>query len=505
MTRRLWPPKPADAAGLSALFAFLLAARWGRWADPLVDFGRELYQAWRLGAGDSLYADLAHLHGPLSQWWNGLLFRLTGPSLRALVLSNLAVLALETALLHRLLARACGRAGATTGAAVFLCLFGFGDFTTYGVFSHATPYSHEATHGLLLALAVMEAAFHFEGMETAGLLWGLCALTKPEPALAALAGCAAAGLLRGRGAAAFAGAALLAPLAAWLFLAPAAGGAAAARGVAGSWAAPLADPRAMASLYARGFAGSPSAFFSPDWLEWARALPVLILVLAWKWGRGGAVRLGLCAFAWVLLAKIMFAARIHQYGFTLAAPGAALLAAAAMGRRRTRRALAAGAAAGFCVLGVLRSQQRAAERTYRLGSGADAFLCDRRGAVLAPALARLSVLVKPEGTLAVWPEGAMLNYLSRRRNPTPYLNLLPVELAVWGEAEVLAAYRRAPPDAILLVHRETPEFGQRLFGTDYGRELLAWAGQEYAEAGRVGDPPLVPGSRFGATLLLRRR
>ena len=44
----------------------MLAWTWGTWPDVLIDFGRELYIAWQLAAGKTLYADIPYFHGPLS-------------------------------------------------------------------------------------------------------------------------------------------------------------------------------------------------------------------------------------------------------------------------------------------------------------------------------------------------------------------------------------------------------------------------------------------------------
>lgn len=491
-----------DRALLAVLFAGLALLHWGRWADPVVDFGRELYTAWRLSSGDKLYSGLAHLHGPLSQWFNGLVFSMTGPSLRALVAMNLLVLALETHLLHRLLRRVGGRRGAFAGTAVFLTLFGFGDFTTYGVFNHVTPYSHEATHGLLLALAALEAGISDRPL-LSGLLWGLCALTKPEPALAALAGLSALRPPAGK-TARFVSGALGVPFLCWAVLSLRMGMRDAAWAVSGSWAAPLAAPAAVASIYSGSFASAPA--LSWDWLDWAQALPLAVGVLAWRTRRRPASR-AFAVFSLAMLAKILLAARIHHYGFTLAAPATALLAAAAVGIRPSRRVgrwAAAVFVAALSLSGAVRSLRTAENRTFVIGAGEDAFLCDKRGEVLAAVMPKVTALLAPGATLAVWPEGAMVNYLLRRRNPTPYLNLLPIELALWGEGRILAAYREAPPDAILLVHRETAGFGAAVFGRDYGQDLLTWAHEGYREVGGAGDPPLRPGSRFGVRLLLRR-
>ena len=38
------------------------------WPDVLVDFRREIYIAWRLAKGETLYADLAYHFGSLSPY-----------------------------------------------------------------------------------------------------------------------------------------------------------------------------------------------------------------------------------------------------------------------------------------------------------------------------------------------------------------------------------------------------------------------------------------------------
>ncbi len=74
---------------------------------------------------------------------------------------------------------------------------------------------------------------------------------------------------------------------------------------------------------------------------------------------------------------------------------------------------------------------------------------------------------------------------------------------MFGEAEKLAALQAAPPDAVLLIHKDTSEYGLPLFGRDYGRALFAWVQSRYHEVwvDPEGDPPLQPGSRLGSALL----
>src|SRR5713101_3014133 len=114
-------PAPADATAagrwagpllVAAVAATMLAVTWSRWADPLVDFGRELYVPWQLVRGRVLYADVAYLNGPLSPYLNALWFRLFGVGIRTLVLCNVAIVAAIVVLLYRLLEQRSDRLAA---------------------------------------------------------------------------------------------------------------------------------------------------------------------------------------------------------------------------------------------------------------------------------------------------------------------------------------------------------------------------------------------------------
>ena len=96
---------------------------WGRLVEIQVDFGREVYLAWQLSVGKRLYADLVYYYGPLSPYFNALLFDLFGVSLRALMVSNLVIAGLITVVLH-LLFRGLASAFATNVAClVFVLVF----------------------------------------------------------------------------------------------------------------------------------------------------------------------------------------------------------------------------------------------------------------------------------------------------------------------------------------------------------------------------------------------
>ena len=143
-------------------------------------------------------------------------------------------------------------------------------------------------------------------------------------------------------------------------------------------------------------------------------------------------------------------------------------------------------------------------KAHPVGAGRDLHYANARGPYVAAAMDGLARLEPGDGTLAVLPEGVMINYLLRRKTSLPYLTMLPSDVATFGEDELLAALQRAPPDYVALVHRDTSEMGPRFFGRDYGQRTLAWIGERYVSAGGVGDPPLQPGSAFGIRVLRRK-
>jgi hypothetical protein len=226
-------------------------------------------------------------------------------------------------------------------------------------------------------------------------------------------------------------------------------------------------------------------------------------------------RLPFAVWSFALLAKMLLAARLSQYGFALAAP-AVLFAVAALAGWWPGRAerggrspwIARGAMVGLALVLIVHclstTNRFLARKTYAVGSGADRVRADLRGSYVAAALGSLAEQRQPGETLVVLPEGATLNHWSGAPNPTPYLNFMPPELALFGEEPMLDALRRAAPDWLILVHKDTSEYGVPFFGRDYARSFAPWIAEHYVTVQVFGDKPLVAGARFGVALLRRR-
>jgi hypothetical protein len=563
----------------------MLAWTWGTWPDVLVDFGRELYVAWQLAEGRRLYADLAYFNGPLSPYLNALWFRLFGVSLRTLVAANLVVLTLVTLLFYRIVREIAGRLAAAAAGVTFLVLFACIQLVRTGNYNFVCPYSHEMTHGLLLALAAVYAlsrlpTYGAAAAAAGGLALGLVLLTKPEVGVAAVSAAVVAvaasfGAVRHKGATAatLVGATLVPPLAAVVLLAATMPFADALAGALGGWrwivrrelastpfyrlgmgthdpGASLVTLLEASGLYALTFgplallalrrsltpvrkvAGLAAVLglalvlwqYGPiDWFEAARPLPLASAVLVFA----AAVRarrpptepatileLSMAVLGTVLLAKIALAARVHHYGFALAAPATLLVVAtllarapAAIARRGGDATLFRAGVLVFLALGLVVHLRIAAhwiaEKTVPVGSGADAFLADGRGPVVNETLREIAARGATGQTLAVLPEGVMLNYLARRRTSVRHLNFMPIELVMFGEETMLGELAAHPPDFVSLVHKDAAEYGARFFGHDYGRRLAAWVAQHYRPVAQHGAPPFVD-ERFGIVLGARK-
>jgi hypothetical protein len=219
--------------------------------------------------------------------------------------------------------------------------------------------------------------------------------------------------------------------------------------------------------------------------------------------------LALGVLALVLLGKMVLAVRVGHYGFALAAPATVVLVLALMrwlpdvlDRQGVRGDVVRGSVVGllvvFCVAHVRVTASWMERKTETVGAGGDAFRSDVRGAWVAMAVDELRR--RAVGSAAVLPEGVLINYLARVPNPTPYINFMPPEEILFGDEAWEASFRASPPDAIVIVPKDTSEFGRGPFGVGYGLGLAAWIRAEYVPAATLRRD----GYGFEVRVLVRR-
>ena len=219
-------------------------------------------------------------------------------------------------------------------------------------------------------------------------------------------------------------------------------------------------------------------------------------------------------FALVLLAKMALHPRFQNYGFALALPATMVMVVLLLHRIPNWIDGAGGYGASFRLSGLVflllvglaffwPSVLVYREKNLPFGHGEDMYKVQDRYVVMQRLLDRLPSLVGPEETMLALPEGIMLNFQLRRRNPTPHINFMPPELIMFGESEIIAALEQSPPDVIVLIKRQTIEYGFETIGSGYGEELMRWVSRSYPVVETIEDPALF-GENFSKALVLRR-
>jgi hypothetical protein len=222
----------------------------------------------------------------------------------------------------------------------------------------------------------------------------------------------------------------------------------------------------------------------------------------------------LLLLAGALLIPMALRTRIYHYGFALAMPATLMFIVALLGwfPRWLDRGGGSGAIFRYCALVILAivvalhvrivHQQLSTPKTW-VGTGRDSFKADAgRAEPINDAVQQISSSVGLDQTVVAMPEGAMLNYLARRRNPTAFANFMPTEMEMFEESRILRSFQEHPPDFVVFVHKDTSEFGYRYFGTDYGQSLMNWIAGNYEATWLWGNWPLRE-KKFGI-LLMRR-
>jgi 4-amino-4-deoxy-L-arabinose transferase-like glycosyltransferase len=576
-----------DITIILVTFISLLVMAWRRSAHFLVDFGRELYVAWQVAEGQTLYRDLAYFNGPLSPHFNGLVFRLLGESAMTLMVVNSILLLLVVALLYIGLGSVGGRLARLAGCVFFLAMFAISDVYQFGNYNFITPYSHEMTHGFLLALVtLLVLAGALRGKSTrrwlaTGLCIGLVFLTKAEILLATAGAVGIATLLAGwqqrtpwreiasRAVLLVLGASV--PILLSLgFLATRMTFTEAVRGTLGSWvhvfnnqvgdlrfyklymgtldlpnsllritvwaayylvafgpvvlAAKKVGPRSRHRIWVTLVSGiwvsvitllALNLFMPEDLL---RPLPLLLpiaIVGFWRSDRGDKVALvTLSTFALLMLIKIFFFTRVHHYGFVLAIPAFMVLVLVLLDRIPGWIERQGGTGSIFQTAGMVLLViyavvvVRVSAVGYKgndvlLGQGSDQLIVAEKGKLVAEAIEWLQSDTTAEETLAVFPEGAMVNYQARRANSTPYFTLLPPEILMFGQETIVSAYDASPPDVVVVVKRTTKEYGFTAFGNGYAEDLDGWIRDNYEVVHSLIEPEFEPD--YSRVFILRRK
>ena len=288
-------------------------------------------------------------------------------------------------------------------------------------------------------------------------------------------------------------------------------------------------PAPLRSLFFGLMAAGCGLWFGsqPMWHTLSITLPVMlvpILMIA-TWGalRGSdsdTVLLLAAAFGLGLLPKVLLHVSWAHYGFVLAMPGTlvvvhflchhlpALWHDLYRGSGQTFRALAAGMFTA-CAMSLAWSWIRIdIVKQAEVGVRGDRFYADAQSDERVPptvnTLEFLRGVRKPGETLIVFPNGTMLNYQLRMRNPTPYLMFSPWESDVHGgEDKIADAVIRAAPDYAVLVTMDLTIHGRGNFGSpEFGGRIAEFLSHNYEVV--FQDRAQGVGGIYASTVMKRR-
>lgn len=196
---------------------------------------------------------------------------------------------------------------------------------------------------------------------------------------------------------------------------------------------------------------------------------------------GNALAVAFSVLALALVAKIALNAGISHYGFVLSLPAfcCAVLLAFHPPCPPVRAILAVTLVLSFTASGITHSARRLALEQIEVPIHDGTCRARPSEAEISNgALDWIRANTAPESTLAVLPEGAILNVLSSRPNPTPYVYLTQPDWLRFDPAAILASYSNSPPDTLVLVDIHA----KSKFGIDYARPLMAFLDPLYTPA-----------------------
>ena len=230
----------------------------------------------------------------------------------------------------------------------------------------------------------------------------------------------------------------------------------------------------------------------------------------------------LAALSFCLLGKMILNCSISSYGVFLALPSAVLLVVVSVwylpewldkkGRNgksfRTAALIVIALLSMRCVY--VSYVLIYGQKGWDFGKGADRIVTfnpsmDPRVSVTAEAARWLSAHLHDDETFVTLPEGVMLNYLLRRKTPSRYTNFMMPEIMAFGEGSMLDDLMKNPPDYVVVVSKDTAEFGVDFFGKDsrYGKGIMTWVNTRYYPVRLFGYEPLVD-DRFGIKIMKSR-
>lgn len=267
------------------------------------------------------------------------------------------------------------------------------------------------------------------------------------------------------------------------------------------------------------------------WLSLGRPLPLILLLFASlitfqiykNRSKPSSNTLGqfvLVVFALALLVKMLLNVHVYHYGFALALPATLIVTAFLIYELPLRlkpllhssqfyQSVMITLVLVFVGYHSWFSNMIYEIKTFPVGKGRDLVIdydrdFNNRGEVMNLALGYIEKNFNREATFATFPDGVMLNYLSRRKSSIADITLNPGVWILVGDEAVLERLEQSPPAYIVNMDREFPYFGLNKFGVDFAQRIDQWVKSHYSLEVQIGATPF-EGKGFGIQILKRNQ
>ncbi len=225
-------------------------------------------------------------------------------------------------------------------------------------------------------------------------------------------------------------------------------------------------------------------------------------------------------FAFVIVLKIVLHVTLHVYGFALAMPATLIVIVglvyhvprfAAKSTQSTTfiRALSIILVAIFLVMEIGGISDMYLIKNYPIATDKERIITydpwlGMEGPVIDATLKKINETIKPDENFLVIPEGILLNYLTRRENPSPYTSFLLGDLVMHHEEKMVERLSRRLPDYVILVDRGVGEWGFRKFGVDTGSKISGWVIKNYVPVYSIGNIPFQSSRLCNGVIIAKR-
>ncbi|MCX5848973.1 MAG: glycosyltransferase family 39 protein [Deltaproteobacteria bacterium] len=227
----------------------------------------------------------------------------------------------------------------------------------------------------------------------------------------------------------------------------------------------------------------------------------------------------LTLFSLLLLFKMILNVHLFHYGFALAMPASLVMTALLLHYAPMlispwdNKNIVAGFIGLFIFLTLLAYLNLTKNiydlKTYPVAEGRDRFLTfnekfNNNGPIVNETIKYIDKLMSEKDTFIVLPEGIMINYLTRRINPSRYFEFTPNIVEAIGEEKIINEFSSTNPSFIILLEKDTSEHGARYFGKDYALNIYSWIINNYDKVLQVGEEPFT-GNGFGISIAGKKK